>query len=95
VGTSSPTLSELTYVKEVGEGQPNTRLKEVLKLDGGCIAGVFALSSAICCHLISRRHYGVTRSWIVNKWFWAGFFGSLPALVAFVAHVYLSRGRSD
>jgi len=69
--------------------------KEVLKLDGGSIAGVFALSSAICCHLISRRHYGVTRSWIVNKWFWAGFFGSLPALVAFVAHVYLSRGRSN
>ena len=69
--------------------------KEVLKLNGESMLGIFALSSAICCHLISRRHYGVTRSWIANKWFWAGLFGSLPALVAFVAHVYLSRGRSN
>ncbi len=68
----------------------------MLKLDGAGVAGIFvALSSAICCHLISRRHYGVTRSWIVNKWFWAGFFGTLPAVVAFVAHVYLSRGKSN
>jgi len=59
------------------------------------IVGVFALSSAICCHLISKTHHGVTRSWVTNKWFWAGFFGSLPALVAFLAHVYLSRGRSN
>ena len=64
-------------------------------ITGPNILGVFALSSAICCHLISKTHHGVTRSWVTNKWFWAGFFGSLPALVAFLAHVYLSRGRSD
>gem|GEM_PF-4016611 len=29
VGTSSPTLFDLAYVKEVGEEQPNTRLEEV------------------------------------------------------------------
>jgi len=51
-------------------------------ITGPNILGVFALSSAISCHLLSRRHFGVTKSWIVNKWFWAGLFGNLPALVA-------------
>jgi len=63
-------------------------------MDAGNILGGFALSSAICCHLISKTHYGVTKSWIANKWFWAGFFGNLPALVAFVAHIYLSRTKT-
>ena len=53
--------------------------------------GLFGLSSAICCHLISKTHFEVKESWYANKWFWAGFFGNLPALVAFVAHVALSR----
>ena len=57
----------------------------------GDFIGLFALSSAICCHVISRYHYGVTKSWIANKWFWAGFFGNLLALVAFLGHVLLSR----
>jgi hypothetical protein len=52
---------------------------------------VFALSSAIGCHLLSRAHYGVAKSWIANKWFWIGLFGNLPALVAFIAHMFLSR----
>jgi len=59
--------------------------------NGGNFIGLFALSCAICCHIISRYHYGVTKSWIANKWFWAGFFGNLPALVAFLGHVLLSR----
>jgi hypothetical protein len=58
---------------------------------GGDIIGLFALSSAICCHLISKSHFGVAKSWIANKWFWAGFFGNLPALVGFLSHVLLSR----
>jgi len=58
---------------------------------GSNFIGLFALSSAICCHLISKAHFVVTKSWITNKWFWAGFFGNLPALVAFLGHVLLSR----
>jgi hypothetical protein len=53
--------------------------------------GLYGLSSAICCHLLSRRHYGVVESWYANKWFWLGLIGNLPALVAFVAHMFLSR----
>jgi len=44
------------------------------------IIGIFALSSAISCHLLSKAHFGVTKIWITNKWFWAGLFGNLPAL---------------
>jgi hypothetical protein len=55
------------------------------------IFAVFALSSAISAHLISKSHYGVTKSWFANKWFWAGFFGSLPALVALLGHIVLSK----
>lgn len=55
--------------------------------------GLFALSSAICCHIMSKAHFRVTKSWIANKWFWAGLFGNLPALVAFLGHISLSRNR--
>jgi len=58
---------------------------------GSDLIGLFALSSAVCCHLISRAHFGVTKSWYNNKWFWAGFFGNLPALLAFLGHIFLSR----
>ncbi|MFQ6114820.1 MAG: hypothetical protein ACE5NG_12190 [bacterium] len=58
------------------------------------IFAVFAVSSAISCHLISKEHYGVTKSWFNNKWFWAGLFGNLPALVAFLGHVFLTREES-
>ncbi len=57
----------------------------------GNLLGLFALSSAICCHLISKAHFGVTKSWITNRWFWVGLFGNLPALVAFLGHIYLSK----
>ena len=60
-------------------------------ITGPNILGVFALSSAISCHLLSRKHFGVTKIWIVNKWFWAGLFGNLPALMAFLGHIFLSR----
>jgi hypothetical protein len=53
--------------------------------------GLFAVSCAVSCHLISKKHHAVTKGWYENKWFWAGFFGTLPALVAFVGHVFLSR----
>jgi hypothetical protein len=53
--------------------------------------GLFALSSAICCHLLSRTHYQVERSWYANKWFWAGLFGNVPVLIAFLGHVFLSK----
>ncbi|MBW1716241.1 MAG: hypothetical protein JRJ77_10530 [Deltaproteobacteria bacterium] len=58
---------------------------------GSNFVGLFALSSAICCHIMSKAHFGVARSWITNKWFWAGFFGNLPALVAFLGHIFLSH----
>ena len=58
---------------------------------GGDFIGLFALSSAICCHIMSKAHFGVAKSWISNKWFWAGFFGNLPALVAFLGHIVLCR----
>ncbi|MCK4352024.1 hypothetical protein KAW65_01305 [candidate division WOR-3 bacterium] len=57
--------------------------------------GLFALSSAICCHLISKIHFGVTKSWIANKWFWAGLFGNLPVLIAFLGHIFFSSKRTD
>jgi hypothetical protein len=59
------------------------------------IAGIFALSSAISCHLLSKSYLKVTKSWIANKWFWAGLFGNLPALVAFLGHVFFSRKEAD
>jgi hypothetical protein len=40
-------------------------------------------------------HYEDAASWIANKWFWAGLFGNLPALVAFLGHVLLSRNEQD
>jgi hypothetical protein len=57
--------------------------------------GWIALSSAISCHLLSTSHYGVEKSWYANKWFWLGLFGNLPALVAFIAHMFLSRRTSS
>jgi hypothetical protein len=57
------------------------------------IIGVFGLSSAISCHLLSKSHYGVKKAWIANKWFWARLFGNLPALVAFLGHIFLSRKK--
>jgi hypothetical protein len=53
--------------------------------------GLFALSSAICCHLLSKHHYGCTNVWIGNKWFWAGLFGNLPVLIAFAFHIFFSK----
>jgi hypothetical protein len=57
-------------------------------VDAGAL---FAVSCAVSCHLLSKRHHAVTKGWYENKWFWAGFFGTLPALVAFVGHIFLSR----
>lgn len=57
--------------------------------------GVFALSSAISSHLVSKHNFNVERSWYDNKWFWAGFFGSLPALIAIIVHLYLSSGDEE
>ena len=51
--------------------------------------GVFALSSAISAHLLSKHNFHVDRNWYDNKWFWAGFFGNLPALIATIVHLYL------
>jgi hypothetical protein len=58
---------------------------------GGNIIGLFALSSAICCHLISKSHFRVAKSWIAKKWFWARFSGNLPALIGLLSHALLSR----
>jgi len=62
--------------------------------NGTNFLGLFALSSAICCHLISKAHFKVTKTWFANKWFWAGLFGNLPALVAFLGHIFFSRKGS-
>ena len=59
--------------------------------DPGDVFGLFALSSAISAHILSRHHYEVDRSWFENKWFWAGFFGNLPALIAFIAHIHFLK----
>jgi hypothetical protein len=37
-----------------------------MECGSNCI-GLFALSSAICCHLISKSHFGVAKIWITNK----------------------------
>jgi len=58
------------------------------------VAGAFALSSAICCHLLSTQHHGVKDPWYSNKWFWAGLFGNIPATLAFSVHLLLIQGRS-
>ena len=57
------------------------------------VIGVFGLSSAICCHLLSKNYMGVKEDWFANKWFWAGFFGNLPVVVSLVAHLFLSRDK--
>ena len=61
----------------------------------GDLFGVFALSSAICAHLVSKHDFDVDRRWYDNKWCWAGFFGSLPALVAMIAHIYFSKENKE
>jgi hypothetical protein len=63
--------------------------------NGSNFIGWFALSSAICCHIISKVHYGVTKAWISNKWFWAGFFGNVPVLIAFLGHIFLSKAKAE
>jgi len=62
-------------------------------MDSSNIIGIFALSSAISCHLLSVTYFNVTRKWYDNKWFWAGLFGNLPALIAFLGHIFLSREK--
>ncbi len=57
--------------------------------------GLFVLSSAISCHMLSIHHYGTEKSWYENKWFWIGFFGNLPALVAFIAHIFFKKSKED
>jgi hypothetical protein len=57
------------------------------------VAGAFALSSAVCCHLLSKHHHNVTEPWYSNKWFWAGTFGNIPAVIAFSAHLFLLRAK--
>lgn len=64
-------------------------------MDSSNLVGIFALSSAVSCHIISQKHHGVTDSWITNKWFWIGFFGSLPALVAFLGYLILEKKRPN
>jgi hypothetical protein len=54
---------------------------------------VYCIPSAIACHLLSKFHYDVKKCWIANKWFWLGFFGSFPALVAFIAHIYFTKKK--
>jgi len=61
----------------------------------GDMFGVFALSSAISAHLVSRHNFNVDRNWYDNKWFLAGFFGNLPALIAIIMHLYLSGGGEE
>jgi len=55
------------------------------------IVGIFALSSAICSHLISINHHDVKSPWYSNKWFWAGLLGSFPALIALLGHIYFTK----
>ena len=50
-----------------------------------------ALPCAICCHVLSKTHYGVVKTWLTNKWFSAGFFGNIPALLAFSTHLVISK----
>lgn len=57
------------------------------------VVGAFALSSAVCCHLLSKHHQHVDDPWYSNKWFWAGLFGNIPALIAFIAHLFLLSAR--
>ncbi|MEA1913323.1 MAG: hypothetical protein U9N06_05775 [candidate division WOR-3 bacterium] len=54
---------------------------------------LFTLSSAISCHLLSKTHLGVKKGWFANKWFWAGLFGNLPALIAFLGHIFLLKEK--
>jgi hypothetical protein len=56
---------------------------------------VFALSSAISAHLVSKHNFNVDRSWYDNKWFWAGLFGNLPALIAIITHLYLTGSGEE
>ena len=44
--------------------------------------GLFAISTAVACHILSKIHLNLEIEWYKNKWFWAGLFGNLPALVA-------------
>lgn len=53
--------------------------------------GLFALSTAVACHILSRTHMAVEREWYRNKWFWAGLFGNLPVLVGLIGHLLLVR----
>jgi len=55
------------------------------------VAGAFALSSAICCHLLSKHHHHVTEGWLTNKWFWAGLFGNIPAVIGLGLHLLILR----
>jgi len=63
--------------------------------DGGNMMGWFAFSSAIGSHLLSKYHFQVEKSWYENKWFWAGMFGNLPALVGLIAHIFFTRTRGE
>jgi len=66
----------------------------VFFMDGCDFVGWFAISCAISCHLISKKHHGVTRSWFANKWFWLGLLGNLPVLIGLLGHIYLLRTKS-
>jgi len=55
------------------------------------ILGAFGISSAICCHLLSKTHHEEIEPWYYNKWFWAGLFGSIPVLIALIAHIHFTK----
>ena len=57
----------------------------------GNILSWFAVSSAICAHILSTLHMDVQESWYKNKWFWVGLLGNLPALVAMMGHLHLKK----
>jgi len=50
---------------------------------------LFAISSGIGSHLLTKEYLEETSPWYENKYFWAGLIGNLPALVAIIGHLVL------
>ena len=53
--------------------------------------GLFAISTAVACHILSKIHLNLDNEWYKNKWFWAGLLGNLPVLIGLLGHLLLIR----
>jgi len=50
---------------------------------------LFAISSGVASHLLTKEYLQITEPWYENKYFWMGGIGNIPALIGIIGHLVL------